>query len=31
MSENQSWCWMESGGGSASQRSEENGQVDDGG
>ena len=27
MSESQGWCWMESGGDSADQRSKENGQV----
>ena len=31
MSENQSWCWMESGGDSAGQRSEEDEQVGDSG
>ena len=31
MSESQGWCWMESGGDSAGQRSKENGQVGDSG
>ena len=30
MSDNQSWCWMKSGGDSAGQRSEEDWQVGDG-